>query len=96
MACTTNRSTTIGYYACFAESAGFGKIVTAENPRSFPNAPQYYGKIVNDVDRMVQNGAYRFPNNTAIAAVAAEAKRSTSDAVTTFSTDAILFGKWRN
>ena len=88
--------TAIGYYACFAKSAGFGKIVTAENSRSCPNAGQYYGKIVNDVDRMVQIGAYRFPNDTAIATVEAEAKRSTSDVVTTFSSDAILFGKWRN
>jgi hypothetical protein len=86
----------ITYYACFGKGAGFGKIVSADNSRSCPNTPQYYGKVVNDVDRMVQIGAYRFPNDTAITAVEAEAKKSTSGAVNTFSTDAILFGKWRD
>jgi hypothetical protein len=86
----------IGYYGCFAKGAGFGKIVSAENSRSCPNALQYVGKLVNDVDRMVQIGSYRFPNDTEITAVEAAAKKSTSDVVTTFSTDAILFGKWRN
>jgi hypothetical protein len=86
----------IGYYACFAKGAGFAKIVTAENSRSCPNAAQYYGKIVNDVDRMVQIGASRFPKNPAIADVEAAAKQSTSQTATTFSTDAILFGKWRD
>jgi hypothetical protein len=88
--------TALRYYACFAKGAGFGKIVSAANSQSCPNAPQYYGKIVNDVDRMEQIGAYRFPNDMMIAAVEAAAKKSTSDVVTTFSTDAILFGKWRN
>jgi hypothetical protein len=86
----------IGYYACFAKGAGFGKTISAENSRLCPNAAQYYGKVVNDVDRMVQIGAYRFSNNAAITAVELEAKKSESDVVTTFSTDAILFGKWRN
>jgi hypothetical protein len=72
------------------------KIVTPDNSRLCPNAPQYYGKLVNDVDRMVQIGAYRFPNNAAITAVEATAKKSTSQTATTFSTDAILFGKWRD
>jgi len=56
----------IAYYACFAKGAGYLKVVTAENAGSCPDALQYYGKIVNDVDRMVQFGAYRFPKNTAI------------------------------
>jgi hypothetical protein len=86
----------IAYYACFAKGAGFAKIVTPDNSRLCPNAPQYYGKLVNDVDRMVQIGAYRFPNNAAITAVEATAKKSTSQTLTTFSTDAILFGKWRD
>jgi hypothetical protein len=86
----------IGYYACFGKAAGFGKLVSAANSRSCPNAPQYYGKIVNDVDRMAQLGAYRFPSDAAITSVEAAAKKSTSEAVTTFSTDAILFGKWRD
>jgi hypothetical protein len=87
---------TIAYYACFAKGAGFAKIVTPDNSRLCPNAPQYYSKLVNDVDRMVQIGAYRFPNNAAITAVEATAKKSTSQTLTTFSTDAILFGKWRD
>jgi hypothetical protein len=86
----------IAYYACFAKGAGYLKVVTAENAGSCPNAPQYYGKIVNDVDRMVQFGAYRFPNNTAITDVEAPAKKFALEAATTFSTDAILFGKWRD
>jgi hypothetical protein len=86
----------IGYYACLAKGAGFGKAVSTENSRLCPNAAQYYGKVVNDVDRMVQIGAYRFSNDAAITAVEADAKKSTSDVATTFSTDAILFGKWRN
>jgi hypothetical protein len=39
------------YYACHARGAGFYKIV-AENSRTCPNAPQYYGKLVSGVDRM--------------------------------------------
>jgi hypothetical protein len=68
----------------------------AQGSRLCPNAAQYYGKVVNDVDRIVQIGAYRFSNNAAITGVELEAKKSESDVVTTFSTDAILFGKWRN
>jgi hypothetical protein len=83
-------------YACFAKGAGFSKTVTPDNSRACPNAAQYYGKIVNDVDRMTQIGADRFPDDATIASVEAAAKRSTSHAVTTFSTDAILFGKWRD
>jgi hypothetical protein len=86
----------LGYYACFAKGAGFGKVVTAENSGSCPNAPQYYGKVVNDVDRMVQFGAYRFPGNAALTGLEAAAKLSASEAVNTFSTDAILFGQWRD
>ncbi len=78
----------IAYYACFAKGAGFAKIITPDHSRLCPNAPQYYGKLVNDVDRMVQVGAYRFPNNAAITAVEATAKKSTSQTATTFSTDA--------
>jgi len=58
--------------------------------------PAALRKLVNDVDRMVQIGAYRFPNNAALTTVEATAKKSTSQTVTTFSTDAILFGKWRD
>ena len=54
------------YYSCFAQGAGFYKIVTVENSHSCPNAAQYYGKLVNGVDRMVLVGAYRFPENVKI------------------------------
>jgi hypothetical protein len=82
------------YYACYAKGAGFGKIVTPENSGSCPNAAQYYGKIVNGVDRMVTIGAYRFPNNRSLIEVDSDAKTASSSAA--FALDAILFGKWRD
>jgi hypothetical protein len=82
------------YYACFAQGAGFGKIVTARNSGSCPDAAQYYGKIVNGEDRMMVIGALRFPNNKPITAVEAAAKVSASSGP--FSLDAILFGRWRD
>jgi hypothetical protein len=51
----------IAYYACFAKGAGFSKIVTPDNSRLCPNASQYYGKLVNDVDRMVRSAPIAFP-----------------------------------
>jgi hypothetical protein len=86
----------VGYYACLAKGAGFYKVVTAENSGACPNVAQYHGKIVNGVDRLVQIGAYRFPQNKSIASVEAAAKVTTSASASTFSTDAILFGKWRD
>jgi hypothetical protein len=84
----------IQYYACYAKSAGFGKVVTAANAGSCPDAPQYYGKIVNGVDPLIVFGAYQFPNNKAITDMEAAAKLSSSSGP--FSSDAILFGKWRD
>jgi hypothetical protein len=84
----------IGYYACFGKGADFGKIVTAENSGSCPNAPQYYGKVVNGVDQLATFGAYRFPNNASITDVETSAKAASSTGG--FSTDALLFGKWRD
>jgi hypothetical protein len=84
----------IGYYACFGKGAGFGKIVTAANSGSCPNAPQYYGKVVNGVDQLATFGAYRFPRNAIITDVEASAKAASS--TSGFSTDALLFGKWRD
>lgn len=82
------------YYACFAKEAGLYKVVTAENSSSCPNAPQYYGKLVNGVDRMLLIGAYRFPANNSITVIETSAKTVSSSGG--FSTDAILFGKWRD
>jgi hypothetical protein len=82
------------YYARYAKGAGFYKTVTAENSRSCPNAAQYYGRLVNGVDRMLLIGAERFSGNTAITGLEADAQQLASTGA--FSTDAILFGKWRD
>ena len=81
------------YYACFAKGAGFSKTVTRENSGSCPNAAQYYGRLVNGVDRVLLIGADRFPADKPITGLEADAQESTSSGA--FSTDAILFGKWR-
>ena len=82
------------YYACYAKDAGFYKTVTAENSGSCPNAAQYYGRLVNGVDRMLLIGAEGFPGNAAITGLQAGAQQTASTGA--FSTDAILFGKWRD
>jgi hypothetical protein len=82
------------YYSCFAKGAGFGNVVTADNSRACANAAQYEGKIVNGVDRMALVGVYSFPANAAITALEGAAESAASSGA--FSTDAILFGKWRN
>ncbi len=84
----------IEYYACYAKGAGFYKTVTAENSGSCPNAAQYYGKLVNGVDRMLLIGAERFSGNPAITGLEAGAQETASTGA--FSTDAILFGKWHD
>jgi hypothetical protein len=80
------------YYACYAKSAGFYKVVSAENSRPCPDAEQYYGKVMSGVDPNMLIAAYRFPNDRAVGAVLPAAKAAASTGV--FSTDAILFGKW--
>jgi len=82
------------YYACLAKGAGFGRVVTAENSASCPDAAQYYGKIVNGEDRMMIIGALRYSNNKAITSVEAAAKVAASPGI--FSLDAVLFGRWRD
>jgi hypothetical protein len=82
------------YYACYAKGAGFYKTVTAENSGSCPNAAQYYGRLVNGADRMLLIGAERFSGNKAITGLEADAQETASTGA--FSTDAILFGKWRD
>ena len=82
------------YYACYAKGAGFNKTVTAENSGSCPNAAQYYGRLVNGVDRMLLIGAEKFSGNAVITGLETGAQETASTGV--FSTDAILFGKWRD
>jgi hypothetical protein len=82
----------IDYYACLAAGAGFYKIVTAENSGACANAAQYYGKLVNDVDRAVVFGAYRFPKDPAITRVEAAAKVASR----AFPLDTLVFGRWRD
>jgi hypothetical protein len=82
------------YYACYAKGAGFYQIVTAKNSGACPNAEQYYGRLVTGVDQLLPIGALRFPENTSITGLEAQAKVKSS--LGGFSTDAILFGKWRD
>jgi hypothetical protein len=84
----------VEYYACLAKGAGFYKTVTRENSGSCPNAAQYYGRLVNGVDRMLLIGAVRFSGNKAITGLEAEAQKTATSGA--FSNDAILFGKWRD
>jgi hypothetical protein len=82
------------YYACYAKGAGFDKTVTAENSGSCPNAAQYYGRSVDGVERMLLIGAERFSGNAAITGLEVSARELASSGA--FSSDAILFGKWRD
>jgi hypothetical protein len=82
------------YYACFAKYAGFAKFITAENSRKCPDAQQYYGVIVNGVGENVLIGAYRFPNDGELIALDAPAKADL--AISIFSLEPVLFGKWRD
>jgi len=82
------------YYACYAHGAGFFAQITRENSAPCPDTEQYYGKIVNGVERMVVIGALRFPEDRAITSVEAAAKKAASSGV--FSLDSILFGRWRD
>ena len=50
----------VQYYACFAKGAGFYKTVTRANSASCPDAAQYYGRLVNGVDRMLLIGGEIF------------------------------------
>jgi hypothetical protein len=84
----------VQYYACFAKGAGLYKTVTQENSGSCLNAAQYYGRLVNGVDRMLLVGAERFSGNKSITGLEADAQKAASGRAS--STDAILFGKWRD
>src|SRR5262249_44781772 len=54
------------YYACFGKHVGFGQIVTSDNARACPDAMEYVGTIVNDVETSVLIGAARYSNATAL------------------------------
>jgi hypothetical protein len=82
------------YYACFAEYAGFTKVVTAENSRKCSDPQQYLGRIVNGVEANVLIGAYRFPDDDELVALDAPAK--TAFLRSALSLEPILFGKWRD
>ena len=69
----------VQYYACFAEGAGFEKTVPRENPGSCPNAAQYYGRLVNGVDRMLLIGAQRFSGNKTITGLEADAQKASAN-----------------
>jgi hypothetical protein len=86
--------TAASYYACLAKAAGFAKVVTAENAAACADAAQYFGKIVNGVDRNIVFAAYRFPAKHAIAELEEAAKASSVSGA--FSLDPIFFGKWRD
>lgn len=82
------------YYACYARSAGFGKIVTLENSSACQNVQQYVGKSVNGVDRNILIGAYRYPSDVVITELEPQARVSAENGP--LSLDPILFGKWRD
>ncbi len=82
------------YYACFAKTAGFRKIITAENAKACSDAQEYVGRVVNGVDTNVVIGAYRFPNDAALTELDAAAKTSAS--IDPSSLEPILYGKWRD
>jgi hypothetical protein len=82
------------YYACYAKSAGFRQVVSAENARGCADFQEYVGRVVNGVDANVVIGAFRFPGNALLAGLEAAAKTSASSGP--FSLEPILFGKWRD
>ena len=86
--------TALQYYACYAKTPGFYKKVDQTNAAACPNHEQYVNKIVNGVDPNIVFGAYRYPDNAAVTAVEAEAKRVSATGA--FAFDATFFGKWRD
>jgi hypothetical protein len=82
----------VQYYACFGREAGFYKTVTLSNSSACADVAQYDGKIVNDVDRVVIYGAYRFPDNSSIANLEASAKIASRQ----FPLDTLVFGRWHD
>jgi hypothetical protein len=82
----------IRYNACFGREVGFYKTITPSNSSACADTAQYDGKIVNDVDRVVIYGAYRFPDDSSIANVEVSAKVASRS----FPLDTVVFGRWRD
>jgi hypothetical protein len=78
------------YYACLAKSAGFGKPVTAANAQACPNAAQYIGQNVNDVEKDLLMGASRFPHDAVLDGLVPDAEARPDGRAL----DAIVFGHW--
>jgi hypothetical protein len=85
----------ISYYACYARGAGFYKTVTAENSRACPNAGQYLGRIVNEVEKPVLFGATRFPANSEFTELETSAQAAAITNPVPLD-DALFFGRWRD
>ncbi len=85
----------IRYYACFARVEGFYKTVTAEHSGACPNAAQYLGRLVNEVEKPVLFGADRFPGDTDITALE-DSARAAAIAHPNPLDDALFFGRWRD
>ena len=84
----------IQYYSGLAHRVGFYKEVTQANLGSYPDAKEYYGRIVNAVEPNVIIGAWRFPQNDIITSAEPAAKATASSMP--FSGGSIFFGKWRD
>ena len=85
----------IDYYACYARGAGFYKTVTAENCGLCPNSAQYYGKMVNEVEKLVMFGLYCFTGDHSFTDLEPAAKKAASGTINPLD-DAFFFGKWRD
>jgi hypothetical protein len=82
------------YYACYGKTPGFNQKVTLQNARDCANREQYEGKIVNGVDSNLLAGAWRIPQNAALASLESAAKEKAASGA--FALDALLFGRWRD
>lgn len=80
------------YYACLAQSAGFGRQLTDDNAKGCEDFEQYAGNTVSEVETVILPGALHFPGSKSIVDLEPEAKTKSVDA----SVDPISFGQWRN
>jgi hypothetical protein len=80
------------YYACYGKYVGFKKTVTVSNARVCPDYQQYIGQIVSGLELNIVMGAYRFPNNTLVTELEAEARAQAGPDLL----DPIRFGRWRD
>ena len=84
----------LDYYACFGQKPGFGQTVSPGDAASCRNGAQYLGKVVDGVDRLVVFGAGQFSADLTLDGLEPAAKVAARNGP--FSTDALLFGKWRD